>query len=448
MSDANETRGVDAPLTRRELLKRTGVGVGGLVISGVAAEPIWARPLVHDASNTIKIGYVSPLTGAAAGFGECDPWVLKQARKALGKGLTIGGKHYSVSIVAKDSQSTPTHAAQVANELIHSDHVDILLSTSTPEVTNPASDAAEAAGVPNVATVVPWESWYFGRGAKPGKPSPFRYGFCFCFGTEQFFDAYTHLWPQVKTNKKVGVMWPNDADGNAIRAGLGPLLEKAGYTIVDPGGYQDGTNDFSAQISKFKSENCQIFNTFPIPPDFVTFWRQAAQQGYTKMVKIAQIAKTGLFPSQVQAVGSLGPLLASAAYWTPHFPYSSSLTGLSSKALGAGYTAATGREWNQQIGASAALLDVGVAALKASGNPKSANAVAQALMHLKVETPLGRLHWGTGGAKNPVPNVVATPIIGGQWVSVKGKFPLDFVLCEHSTDPNVPIQAHLKPYKG
>jgi len=34
-------------------------------------------------------------------------------------------------------------------------------------------------------------------------------------------------------------------------------------------------------------------------------------------------------------------------------------------------------------------------------------------------------------------------------VSVKGsKFPLDFVLCEHSGDPNVPIQAKLKPYKG
>ena len=80
-------------------------------------------------------------------------------------------------------------------------------------------------------------------------------------------------------NKKVGVMWPNDADGNAIRAALGPLLEKAGYTIVDPGAYQDGTNDYSAQIAKFKSAGVQIFNTFPIPPDFATFWRQAAQQG-------------------------------------------------------------------------------------------------------------------------------------------------------------------------
>ena len=46
----------------------------------------------------------------------------------------------------------------------------------------------------------------------------------------------------MKTNKVVGVMWPNDADGNAIRASSG-RSSKAGYKIVDPCSYQDGTND-------------------------------------------------------------------------------------------------------------------------------------------------------------------------------------------------------------
>ena len=446
MAEESGKSGLERPLSRRELVKRAGVGVGGLALSGAAAQPIWARPRVDSADNTIKIGYVSPITGPAAGFGEGDAYILGLAKHALRKGLTIHGKHYKVEVVSKDSQSSPARCAQVANELIQSDKVDILLATSTPESVNPASDAAEAAGVPSISTVVPWEAWYFGRGAKPGKPSPFRYTYHFCFGTEEFAKAYTHLWPQVKTNKRVGVMWPNDADGNAIRENLGPLLEKAGYKIVDPGGYQDGTNDYSSQIQKFKANNCQIFNTFPIPPDFVTFWRQAAQQGYTNRVKIAQIAKTGLFPSQVAAVGKLGPGLASAAYWTPHFPYRSSLTGLSSKQIGDGYTKKTGKQWNQQLGSSMALLDAGVAALRASSDPKDGNAVAKAMAKLRVMTPNGVLHWGTGGPKNPVPNVVATPIIGGQWVKAKGKFPLDFVLCEHAADPHVKIQAHLKPY--
>src|SRR5438093_10887866 len=396
--------GEAAGISRRELIKRAGVGIGGVALGGVAASPAWARPLAHDAASTLKIGFISPRSGPLAGFGEPDPYVLGLARRALAKGLKIRGKTYSVTILDRDTQSDPVRSGQLAKSLITKDHVDLMLTTSTPETVNPVSDACEAAGVPCISTTMPWEAWYFGRGAKPGQPSPFKYSFHFCFGVQEFFEAYTHLWPQVSTNKKVGVMWPNDADGNAIRASLGPLLEKAGYKIIDPGAYQDGTNDYSSQIATFKRENVQIFNTFPIPPDFATFWRQAAQQGLTSQVKIAQIAKTGLFPSQVEAVGSLGPKLASAVYWSPTWPYKSSLTGVSSKDLGDGYQSSTKKQWNQQLGASLALFDVAAAVLKASGRPKDKNKVAETMKTLSVQTPIGNLKWGTG----PVPNVVAT----------------------------------------
>jgi branched-chain amino acid transport system substrate-binding protein len=429
-------------VTRRQLLVRAGYGLGGLVLSGPLLEACGSSGSSASSAGTITIGFVSPITGATASFGEPDSYVLGLARKAFAGGLDIGGKHYSVQIVDKDSQSDPARSAQVANNLINGSKVDIMLATSTPETVNPVSDASEAAGVPCISTVVPWEAWYFGRGAKPGQPSPFKYTFHFCFGVQEFDNAYTHLWPQVTTNKKVGVMWPNDADGNAIRAVLGPMLTKAGYTIVDPGAYTDGTNDYSAQIARFKAENCEIFNTFPIPPDFATFWQQAAQQGYKP--KIAQIAKTGLFPSQVEALGAIGVNLAGGTYWSPTWPYTSSLTGISSTTLRTGYEAASKKQWSQQLGPSLALFDVAAAALKASGNPKDRKAVAKAMTTLAVQTPVGHLAWGKG----PVANVVATPILGGQWVAAPSgsAHPLDFVLCENSSDPNVPVAGKLVPY--
>jgi branched-chain amino acid transport system substrate-binding protein len=245
-------------------------------------------------------------------------------------------------------------------------------------------------------------------------------------------------------------MWPNDADGNAIRAALGPLLKKAGYTIVDPGAYQDGTNDYSAQIQKFIREDCQIFNTFPIPPDFATFWRQAAQQGYTSHVKIGQIAKTGLFPSQVSSLGSIGNGLASGVYWAPTWPYKSSLTGVSSKDLGDGYESSSGKQWNQQMGASLSLFDVAAALLKASGDPKNKAKVADTMKTLSVDTIVGHLDWTKPPtfAGAPIPNVQTTPIIGGQWRKGVSKWPIDFVICENSSDPNVPIASALQPYTG
>jgi branched-chain amino acid transport system substrate-binding protein len=430
--------GGDARLSRRDFVKRAGAG-GLLLASGSLLSACGSS---GSGGGTIKLGFVSPRTGPAAGFGEGDAYVIGLARKAFEQGIEVGGKTYDVEIIAKDGQSNPQRGAQVANDLINSSNVDLMLTTSTPETTNPVSDACEAAGVPCVSTVVPWEAWYFGRGAKPGQPSPFHYTYHFCFGVQDFADAYTHLWPQVPTNKRVGVMWPNDADGNAIRENLGPLLEKAGYKIIDPGAYQDGTNDYSSQISTFKKNNCEIFNTFPIPPDFVTFWRQANQQGYTDMVKIAQIAKTGLFPSQVEAVGALGDKLATATYWKPSWPYSSTLTGISSKQLGDGYTKSTGRQWNQQLGPSLALFDIAEAALKKAGDPKDKKKVADAMKNLTITTLVGKLAWGTG----PVPNVVATPIPGAQWVKSTGQFPLELVQCENSGDPKVPVEAKLQPY--
>ena len=435
-------------ITRREMLKGTGLVLGGLAIPGFLESCLTSSSTTQ--SGSIKIGFVSPITGPAAGFGEPDPYAVSLARNAFKNGITVGGTTYSVEIVSRDGQSTPSVGAQVAQDLIQNQKVDLMLATSTPETVNPVSDACEAAGVPCISTVVPWEAWYLGRGAKVGQPSPFKFTFHFCFGVEQFFNAYTHLWPQVTTNKKVGVMWPNDADGNAIRGVLGPLLKQAGYTIIDPGAYEDGTNDYTAQIQKFIREDCQIFNTFPIPPDFATFWRQAAQQGYTKHVKIGQIAKTGLFPSQVSSLGAIGNGLASGVYWAPTWPYKSSLTGISSKDLGSGYETSSGKQWNQQLGPSVALFDVADAVLKASGNPKDKTKVAAAMKTLAVDTPVGHLDWSKPAslAGAPVPNVVAAPIIGGQWKQGVSKWPIDFVICENSSDSNVPIASTLQPYQG
>src|SRR3954449_4152454 len=182
-------------ISRRDLFRTAGaVGAGLALSSPLLAACANSSGGGGGGGSSLKIGFVSPRTGATAGFGEPDGYALEQARAALKGGLKIGGTTYDVTIVDKDSQSNPQRAAQVANDLINSDGVDLMLTTSTPETVNPVADACEAAGVPCISTVVPWEAWYFGRGAKPGKPSPFRFTYHFCFGTENFAHAYAHLW--------------------------------------------------------------------------------------------------------------------------------------------------------------------------------------------------------------------------------------------------------------
>jgi branched-chain amino acid transport system substrate-binding protein len=58
---------------------------------------------------------------------------------------------------------------------------------------------------------------------------------------------------------------------------------------------------------------------------------------------------------------------------------------------------------------------------------------------------IGKVDFTSG----PVPNVSPAPIVGTQWVRAApdSKFKLDYVVTEHATDPNVPVQAKLLPYR-
>src|SRR3954451_5849201 len=429
-------------VTRRSFLVKAG-GAGLTVASSglLSACGGVKKSGGGGAADTIKIGLVTPRTGQAAGFGEVDPYIVGLVKKATANGVKGGdGKTYKVQILARDSQSSPQRAAEVAKGLINSDQIDMMLASSTPEVVNPVSDACEAAGVPCISTVLPWQAWYFGRGAKEGDKAAYKFTYHFSFGVEDFAAGYFPSWHSIKTNKVVGLLYPNDADGNALRAALPPEMKKAGFTVVDAGPYNDGLNDFSAQISKFKSRDCQIFNTFPLPPDFATFWKQAAQQGYKPI--IPQIAKTGLFPSQVEALGDLGVGLIGTAFWTPTFPYSSTFLKKTSKELADGYEA-TGKQWTQMVGSTAALFDAGMAAIQNAPAPKDKKGMADSIATLKVDTPLGPLDWSTG----PVKNVVTTPLINCQWLPTPNeKYPLQLTVIDNADDRNVPVATKLKPY--
>ena len=86
--------------------------------------------------------------------------------------------------------------------------------------------------------------------------------------------TFLALWDSVPTNKVVGGLFPNDADGNAWgdpQRGLPPALAQAGYKLTDPGRYQLMNNDFTSQISAFKAVNTAIVTGNMIPPDFATF---------------------------------------------------------------------------------------------------------------------------------------------------------------------------------
>jgi branched-chain amino acid transport system substrate-binding protein len=439
MSDHLKTITGKSGIDRRRFLKTAAAAGAALTV------PASVRSAFASGDDVIRVGFISPQSGPIGIFGEGDPWVLDLVRKTVAEGIEAGGKRYGVEFISRDTQSDPVRAAQVARDLIVGEGIDLMLSTSTPETVNPVADACEAAGVPSLSATAPWEAFYFGRGARPGEPSPFKWTYHFSFGVANFAKLYADQWSQVETNKRVGILAPGDADGNAIRALLLPELEKAGFTLIDAGPYENGNPDFTTQLNLFRQEQCEIFNTFPFPPDFAVIWRQAAQRGYAQMVKVCQMAKAGLFAPELEALGSLGYGLHSGAYWHRGFPFTSPSTGLSAAELADGFEEWSGRQWNQQVGATAALFDAGLAALGSAANPKDKESMIAAIASLKADTACGAIDFTAG----PVPNCTPTGLVGVQWVKAPegSRYQFQSEIVSNAAHPLVPTTAKMTPYK-
>jgi branched-chain amino acid transport system substrate-binding protein len=98
-------------------------------------------------------------------------------------GVTAGdNKKYTIQVIPKDSQSSPERAAQVAKELINASSIDMMLASSTPEVVNPVSDRARPPACRACRPALPWQAWYFGRGAKEDDKAAYKYTYHFSFG--------------------------------------------------------------------------------------------------------------------------------------------------------------------------------------------------------------------------------------------------------------------------
>jgi branched-chain amino acid transport system substrate-binding protein len=413
---------------RREFLRQLGaVAAAGAGLTGPAS------PRAAE-KHTLRIGYISPVTGPFAPFAEADPHTLAAVRRALAAGLTIGGKRYAVEILARDDQTSSDRASNLAAQLINRDKVDLILAQGALTVVNVAQQC-ELNGVPCISTMTPWQAWMFPLKGSPDKG--FKYVHHFFWGIEDIAAVYLDLWRALPTNKVIGTVWSNDVPGNAFgdpKLGMPAAFTQAGYRVVDVGRFAIGADDFSAHIQAFKKEGAEIVTGLFNPPEWVTFWKQAEQMGFRP--KVATVAKALLFPGGVEALGERADRMSTEIWWTPAYPFRSSLTGQSAKQLAQAYEAETGKSWTQPIGVVHALWELGIHALKASGNPNNPEAVSRAIAKTALETVIGRIDW----AGSPIRNVAKIRVVGGQWRVHPASRKLELVITNNSTAPEIPVE--------
>ncbi len=371
-----------------------------------------------------------------AAFGVAASWHIDYFDKNVWKdGLVMGdGKKHKFTVVVQDMQSDSNRASQVAQDLILSEGVMLVGASASAANVVPVRDVAENLECPCITYDCPGDAW---NAAQP--EGGFKWSWHTWFIFRDMAANFIGMWDMIPTNKKVGGLYPNDADGLAFAGGLPPAFEALGYTYIDPGRFESGTEDYTAIISRFRKEGVEIVNGVPTPPDFANFWKQAVQQGFRP--RVSTQAKAMLFPDGVNALGELGDGQTVECWFHPKFPYTSSLLGVTPQQICDQWQTETGSQWTQPV-CFFGQFEVWTDILQRCTDPLDKNAIIAATKETKITTIGGPVDWSV----NPEPysgfyNFSTKPITGGQWVKGAGAWQYDMEIVASVSQTEVETTA-------
>ena len=470
------------PVSRRDFLKiagiagavvGTGAGLGGLVaacggaattttttagptttagVTTTAGPTTTAAPstTVTTAAETgreIKIGVISPLTGMLAVFAIADNWGVGLVREFLGDTMVLGdGKSHKVSWLIRDTQSDDQRTSGVTSDLILNDKADLLIVGGSPTTAVPAADQAETLGTPLLSTNCPWQALVFGRGQTVDKPTD-KWVFGSQFGVEQGTAGIVQVMNKVSTNKIVGLFLGNTVDSQAWMSpqiGMKDAFTAAGYTVIDPGFFNLGTEDFTAMINQYKKAGCMLNVGSNPGKDFPNFWTQCLQQRYHPRVcvEVVGLAATG----DQEAMGKAAYGIVMGFTWHKSWPYSDAISGMTNAQLADRYEKDMNKPWDQFI-TGYARMAWAVDVLKRATNLDDKENIRTAVTQTKMELITGPIDMTSPvdpTGRHITPNIYKQPWGYGQ-IQKGTKWPVDVPLVAQIDAPEVKLDRDPVP---
>ena len=227
-------RSLPAKFLRRDLLKSAAAGAVGSLA---------APALVRAAGETpIKVGLISPLTGAWTVYGKAHSAGFQLAVDEINAAGGVLGR--KIEVLIGDSKTEPRIVVEQANRLVREEHVDFLAGTFSSAERNAAGPVVTAAN-----KVLLYPTFYEGQEQEyyPGvcNPSIFMFGpeptqqvwphmeyMIKNFGKKFFMIGSDYVWPRVTnqfTKEKLkelgGRWWASSTSRSTRRSTIPPCVE-------------------------------------------------------------------------------------------------------------------------------------------------------------------------------------------------------------------------------
>jgi branched-chain amino acid transport system substrate-binding protein len=269
------------------------------------------------AKDQVLIGATLPLTGAEARVGGFFKEGYDLAFEEVNKkgGLDVGGKKLPVKLLLLDDTSTQATAVSLADRLVNSDKVDLLLGTYASHLVEAQSTVAEENRIP-----------YLNGGG--GATKIYKRGFKYLFGLispVELLGQTLMQWidEQQKAGKlprpaKIALLWENTAHGKDFRKGVSDFAAKSGgaYQISVDESFELNGKDFGALLGKVKAAGVDLFLVDAHLPDYITMHRQYVAAGMCH--KVVTYGARGAEKDAIQALGADNTAyVLSGVWWSP-----------------------------------------------------------------------------------------------------------------------------------
>jgi branched-chain amino acid transport system substrate-binding protein len=249
------------------------------------------------AQEELKIGGIGPLSGGGTAWGLAVQRGVEMAIDEVKKagGLKVGDKTYQPKLVMFDDQYTAAGGRTAAERLINLEGVKFIIG--------PIGSPSALAVVPvaNQAKVIVLSDGYAPEILKNAGEGAYNFR---AMNSNIEFGPAMIKWlrerhPEIK---KVAIIVPNDATGQAILPTLGGAYKAEGFEVWSET-YERGTKEFMPLLTRMLTQNVDLLDlNSNAPGEAGLLLKQARQVGYKKM--IWQVGG----PSVDEVISIAGPL--------------------------------------------------------------------------------------------------------------------------------------------
>ena len=275
-----------------------------ILIASIVVASLLSACNPQSAGDKVRIGVFMSLTGTTANFGISSVNGIKMAAEEVNAAGGINGKQ--IELLVQDDRSDASEAATIVTKFVNQDQVHAILGEVASSRSIAAAPIAQNAKIPMLTP----------SSTNPEVTKKGDFIFRSCFIDPIQGAAIAQFAAKTLGAKNAAIMVDRKNDySTGLEEVINDVFTKMGGKIVATQSYQEGDQDFNAQLTSLKGANPEVI----FVPGYYNDVGLIAKQARDKGITVPLVGGDGWDSTQLYAIGGTALI---GSYFTNHYsPY-------------------------------------------------------------------------------------------------------------------------------